>query len=299
MSSEDQDHPTGTMPPLCSPADFKTRTPNWFPPRGAVDTHTHIFEDFYEMAAYRSYTPPVAKVSDLLEMHRSIGVDRLVLVQPSIYGLSNRSILDSLDRLSDGARGVVAADPSLSERELARLQQRGVRGVRLNLHKASGSTVSLDALPEYSRKIASVGWHIEFVLHPGDFADIFPILQALKSRVVIGHFGYVSVQSGVTASPFRRLLELVRDGNTWVKLSAPYRLGASVMPPWPEVVPFARDLLEAAPNRMLWGTDWPHPFLFGEVPNDADIVEQLPLWAPSESVRQLVLVENPEHLYGF
>lgn len=286
-------------PPVCSPADPAPRRPSWTPPPGAVDAHTHIFESRYPLVEDRSYTPPDAPLEQMLAMHDTLGIERVVFTQPSIYGPDSSAILDAMARIPDRARCIIAADPDVTETTLADLDAKGVRGVRINLDNPGGSTIPLSGIPHFAHRIAEVGWHLEFLFMAEDLPELAPMLRDLPIQKSIAHFGYMPAAEGVEYPPFQLLLDLVRDGDTWVKLSSPYRLRVSDMPPWPEAVPLAHALIEAAPDRMLWATDWPHPFKFAGVPNDADLLEQLVLWAPDETTRNRILVDNPARLYRF
>jgi predicted TIM-barrel fold metal-dependent hydrolase len=251
------------------------------------------------MIPNRGYTPPDSNLADMLTMHTQIGIERVVFTQPSIYGIDNSAILSAMDQIPERARAVVAIDLSLPDEELAALDRRGVRGVRLNLDNAGGMPIELDEIPRLAGRIAELDWHIEFLFSGQHFPELLPILRAVQVPISIGHFGYMPAAEGVAYAPFRALVELVKEGNTWMKLSGPNRLGVGDLPPWDAVVPLALALIEANPERMLWATDWPHPNKFGDMPNDADLIEQLALWAPDPALRTRILVDNPARLYGF
>jgi predicted TIM-barrel fold metal-dependent hydrolase len=159
--------------------------------------------------------------------------------------------------------------------------------------------IELDEIPTLAGRIAELGWHIEFLFAGQHLAELLPTLRAVQVPISIGHFGYMPAAEGVAYPPFRALVELVKEGNTWMKLSGPNRLGVGDLPPWDAVVPLALALIEANPERMLWATDWPHPNKFGDMPNDADLIEQLALWAPDPALRTRILVDNPASLYRF
>jgi predicted TIM-barrel fold metal-dependent hydrolase len=235
----------------------------------------------------------------MLEMHSMLGIDRVVFTQPSVYGTDNSAILDAMARIPDRARAVVAIDSAIDDRGLSELDSLGARGIRLNLDNVGGMPVTLNQVPALAARIAELGWHVEFLFAGHDLPELLPLLRSLPAPVSIGHFGYMPAAEGVRYPPFRALLDVVAEGNTWVKLSAPNRLGVGDLPPWPAVVPLAQALIEANPDRMLWATDWPHPNKFGEQPNDADLIEQLELWAPDEPTRHRILVDNPNALYRF
>lgn len=285
--------------PTCLPPVRETRRALLSVPPGSVDCHTHVFVDGYPMIPERGYNPPQSTVDDLLAMHAQLGIDRVVLTQPSVYGTDNSAILDAVDRIPDRARAVVAVAGDVTDGELEAIHARGARGIRLNLDNVGGMPVELDEVPGLVKRIAAFDWHVEFLFAGSELPGLLPLLRSLDAPVSIGHFAYMPAAEGVGYPPFQALLELVAEGNTWVKLSGPNRLGVGDLPPWPDVVPLAEALIAARPDRMLWATDWPHPNKFAAQPNDADLLEQLELWAPDEEMRRRILVDNPAALYGF
>jgi predicted TIM-barrel fold metal-dependent hydrolase len=285
--------------PTCLPPVRDTRRARLVVPPGSVDCHTHVFVDGYPLIPERGYNPPHSTLEDMLAMHEMLGIERVVFTQPSVYGTDNSAILDAASRIPDRARAVVAIRADVSDGELSELHGRGARGIRLNLDNVGGMPVELDEVPGLAKRVAAMGWHVEFLFAGHELTGLLPLLRSLDATISIGHFGYMPATEGVRYPPFQDLLGLVEEGNTWVKLSGPNRLGVGDLPPWPEVVPMARALIEANPDRMLWATDWPHPNKFVEQPNDADLLEQLELWAPDEEMRRRILVDNPTTLYGF
>lgn len=285
--------------PTCLPPVRDTRQAGLAVPPGSVDCHTHVFVDGYPMIPGRGYNPPQSTLDDMVAMHSKLGIDRVVLTQPSVYGTDNSAILDAVGRISDRARAVVAVDGDVTDEELVSLDARGARGIRLNLDNVGGMPVELDEVPGLVKRIAALDWHVEFLFAGHELPGLLPLLRSLDAPVSIGHFAYMPAAEGVGYPPFQALLELVSEGNTWVKLSAPNRLGVGDLPPWPDVVPLARALIDANPDHVVWATDWPHPNKFVVQPNDADLLEQLELWAPDEEMRRRILVDNPSALYGF
>jgi predicted TIM-barrel fold metal-dependent hydrolase len=285
--------------PTCRPPVRETRRANLAVPPRSVDCHTHVFVDGYPLIDNRGYNPPESTLDDMLAMHEKLGIERVVFTQPSVYGTDNSAILDAADQIPDRARVVVAVSGEVTDEQLEGLHSRGARGIRLNLDNVGGMPMELDQVPALVKRIAALAWHVEFLFAGAELPDLLPLLRSLDAPVSIGHFGYMPALAGVDYPPFRALLDLVREGNTWVKLSGPNRLGLGDLPPWPEVTPMAQALIDANPDRMLWATDWPHPNKFGEQPNDADLLEQLQLWAPDEEMRRRILVDNPSALYGF
>lgn len=285
--------------PRCLPPERNTRRSRLEVPAGSVDCHTHVFDSRYPMSPDRGYDPPDSTLDDMLKMHAQLGIERVVFTQPSIYGTDNSAILDAMAEIPDRARAVVALGMDVTDDELVDLDRRGARGVRLNLDNVGGMPIEIDDIPGMARRIAELGWHVEFLFAGHDLPELLPLLRSLEVPVSIGHFGYMPATEGVDHPPFRMLVDLVAEGNTWVKLSAPNRLGLGDLPPWDGVVPMAHALIEANPDRMLWATDWPHPNKYEVQPNDADLIEQLELWAPDPAMRQRILVDNPTALYRF
>lgn len=289
--------PSLVAPTIAGPiAD--TRKPAFSMPHGACDCHAHLFgpQTKYAYAADRRYTPPDATAGDYIRMLRTIGVERAVLVQPSVYMTDNAVILDALAENKFPFRAVAVVNDGVTDAELARMHALGVRGLRLNLRNANG--VPGDLAPRIAARIAPLGWHLQFRINPQDFVSIGPMLRALPVDYVIDHIGQVAVGDGVHGAAFSAILELARSGRCWVKLSAPMRMSARDYP-YPDVTPFVHALVAANPDRMLWASDWPHTTLSCAMPNDGDLVDLLPAWIPDAALRQKILVDNPARLYGF
>lgn len=285
--------------PTCNPPDRNPREAAVTVPANATDCHTHVFVGGYPLSPHRGYNPPESTLADMLHMHAQLGIERVVFTQPSPYGTDNSAILDAAAEIPDRARLVVAVDMSVTDGELADLHAKGARGVRLNLDNVGGMPIELADVPRLAERIAPLGWHIEFLFAGHDLPELAPLIRSVPVPVSIGHFGYMPATEGVDYIPFRMLVELVEEGNTWVKLSGPNRLGVGDLPPWDDVVPLAHALVAANPDRMLWASDWPHPNKYGDQPNDADLLEQIERWVPDRELRERVLVTNPEVLYGF
>ena len=286
-----------TVPTIPGPiAD--TRKPRFALPRGSCDCHAHLFgpQAKYAYAANRRYTPPDATADDYVRMLRTLGVDRAVLVQPSVYMTDNAVILDALAQMDFPLRAVAVVNDSVTDAELARMHKLGVRGLRVNLRNANGAPA--DIAPQLAARIAPLGWHLQFRINAEDFVEIGSMLRALLVDFVIDHIGQVPVADGVNGAAFRAILELTRGGRCWVKLSAPMRMSALEYP-YADVTPFVHALVAAAPERMVWASDWPHTTLTKAMPNDGDLVDLLPAWIPAAAARQKILVDNPARLYGF
>ncbi len=287
----------------CPPPDRMPRRPQLALPPGAVDCHAHVIGPLarYPLSAERVYTPPDCTASAYTAMLTAVGVARTVLVQPSVYGSDNRLLLDTLAEANPAhQRGVAVLAGDESDTELERWHAAGVRGARVNLvdRAERSGTLPMTALHALATRIAPLGWHLELLAHVDEAGDGLAALEALPVPVVFGHFGYMSIGRNVNDPGFRALLTLLRSGRAWVKFTGPYRLTRADLP-YPEVDDAAIALREAAPERLVWGSDWPHVMLKGVMPNDADLNDLIARWLPGAGLRQQVLVDNPQQLYGF
>ncbi len=223
-----------------------------------------------------------------------------MLTQPSVYGIDNRRMLDAVAAAPERLRAVAAVDATVSDAELAQLDRAGVRGIRVNLVDKGGMPFeSIDGVARMAARIAPLGWHIELLVHAHAYPDFRRTMAALPVEVVVGHLGYMRTSEGLDHPGFRDFLGLVADGRCWVKLTAPYRITTSATVPYADVAPVARRLIETRPDRMLWGSDWPHVATKLAMPNDGDLLELLGDWAPDPAIRRQILVDNPTRLYGF
>ena len=287
----------------CLPPDRNPRKPGIALPAGSVDTHVHVFEDRYERSPGRGYNPPESTLADLEHLHETLGVDRVVFTQPSVYGVDNAAILEgmaSLNRRTPGrARAVVALTMDFTDDEVAALDAQGARGIRLNMDNKGGMPVGLDRIPELAARIAPFGWHVEFLFPGKDIFELMPVFEALTVPMSIAHFAYQPATAGVSADGFQALLALVRGGNSWIKISGANRVSETDLPPYDDVKPMAEALIEAAPGRIMWGTDWPHPNKYEVNPNDGDLVDAFGDWVADEAMRRAVMVDTPAAFYRF
>ncbi len=288
----------------CLPPDRHPRKPNVALPKGAVDTHVHVFAPGYKLSPGRGYNPPDSTLADLKHLHTTLGIDRVVFTQPSVYGTDNSAILDGMAALNgetpNRARAVVAITLDISDDELAALDAKGVRGVRLNTDNKGGMPIEMKAIPDLAARIAPFGWHIEFLFPGKDMVELMPTLAAVTAvPISIAHFAYQPATAGVAAPGFQALLELMRRGNTWMKISGANRVSATDLPPYDDVKPMARALIEAAPDRIMWGTDWPHPNKYVANPNDGDLVDAFGDWVTDDAMCRRIMVDTPGALYRF
>jgi predicted TIM-barrel fold metal-dependent hydrolase len=285
--------------PTCAPADPNPRAPRFRIPDNAVDCHAHIFgpAERYPYSRDRAYTPPDASLSDYLRVLKIIGLKRGVLVQPSVYGFDNSCLVDALTKAGRDFRGIAVLDPRCADDELDRLHALGVRGVRFNV--LFGGGVALDQAWELGQRIRRLGWHIQLLVNVSAFPGLSALVRDSPVPVVIDHMGHSPARLGAEHAGFQTLLTLLREGSCWVKLSAPYRLTSMSHPPYSDIANLAKALVDAGPDRCVWGTDWPHPQIAVRMPDDGDLMDHLLDWIPNEEIRRQVLVDNPARLYDF
>jgi 2-pyrone-4,6-dicarboxylate lactonase len=287
----------------CLPPDHSPRRPLLALPEGSIDTHVHVFEPGYALSPGRGYNPPHSTLADLRHLHATLGIARVVFTQPSVYGTDNSAILDAMAALNRErprrACAVVALDMKFTDKQLAALDASGVRGVRLNTDNKGGMPIGMSEIPELAARIAHFGWHLEFLFPGKDIVELMPVFTALKVPMSIAHFAYQSATAGVKAPGFRALVELARRGNTWIKISGANRVSATDLPPYDDVKPMARALIEAAPERIMWGTDWPHPNKYLANPNDGDLVDAFGDWVSDDGMRRKIMVDTPAAFYRF
>lgn len=284
--------------PVCEPPRPPSR-PKFQAPPGATDCHFHIFgpRENYPLSPGRSYDPVEASVDAYLAMAAVLGLQRMVVVQASIYGTDNSCTLDAVEQFGRARASAVAViDDSFDTQALRELDRRGVRGVRFNA--VSGNGTPLDQLETVAGRIAQFGWHIQLFAQGEQLPQLADRVLRLPVPVVIDHMGQVATGRGLDSPEFQALLRLLGSGRCWVKLSG-YRVAASG-PPYADLKAPAQALIAAAPERCVWGTDWPHPHLESRpMPDDGVLLDLLGEWAPDAEQRRRILVDNPATLYGF
>jgi 2-pyrone-4,6-dicarboxylate lactonase len=287
--------------PTCKAPDPNTRTPKYRPPAGACDAHCHIFgpAERYPYAPERTYTPPDAPLSAFVALQATLGLTRAVLVNASCHGRDNTVIVDAIARSGGRYRGIANADDSFSERDFETLHAQGFRGVRFNFVKHLGGVPDMGEFERVLSRIRPLGWHVDLHFDASDLLAYEPLFKKLELAFIIDHMGRVPTAQGLEQPPFQQLLKLARSlENCWVKISGSERI-SSAGPPFTDAVPFAQALIAAAPDRILWGTDWPHPNISRHMPNDGDLVDLIPLMMPEASMQRRVLIDNPQRLYEF
>ena len=286
--------------PVCMAPDPDTKTPAYRPPPGATDAHCHIFGpgDVYPYAADRSYTPPDAPLSRFKELQATLGLERAVLVNASCHGTDNTVILDAIAQSGGKYRGVANVDSTISDEELQRLHEGGIRGIRFNFVQHLGGTPDMAEFHKLVNRIRPLDWHVVLHFDAGDLLAFEEMLSGLPVPFVIDHMGRVPTKDGLDQRPFEILLQTAKMENCWVKICGAERV-SSAGPPFTDAVPFGQAILEVCPDRVLWGTDWPHPNIKKHMPNDGDLVDLIPLFMADAATQQAVLVDNPQRLYGF
>ena len=273
--------------------------PGYSPPPGAIDAHCHVFGPGaqFPYAPERKYTPCDAGKDRLFALRDFLGFDRNVIVQATCHGKDNRALVDALKAAGDRARGVATVGEDITEAELAALDAAGVRGVRFNFLKRLADFTPHDVLRRIADKVAPLGWHVVVYFEAPDLAELKPLFTSLPTKVIVDHMGRPDVSLGVDHPQFQAFVSLLAEHeNIWSKVSCPERLTLAG-PPYDDVVPYARTIVERFPDRVLWGSDWPHPNIKTIMPDDGVLVDNIPKIATTSELRQALLVDNPMRLY--
>lgn len=269
-------------------------------PPGAVDAHCHVFGPGNEFpyAPERKYTPCDAGKDELWALRDRLGFSRNVIVQATCHGADNRAVVDALRASGGRAKGIATVRRSVTDAELADLNAAGVKGVRFNFVKRLVETTPPDELLEIAHRIAPLGWHVVIYFEAADLPELYDFITRLPTLVVVDHMGRPDVSKPVAGPEFGLFVQLMRDNpQIWSKVTCPERLSQSGPPDYADVVPFARHLVETFPDRVLWGTDWPHPNLKSHMPDDGALVDFIPQIAPTAALQHMLLVANPQRLY--
>jgi 2-pyrone-4,6-dicarboxylate lactonase len=287
----------GTKPDACLPPRAPRPPRRIVVPKAAWDCHAHVIgrPPEHRWTSPRNYDPPAATIEDYIDLLDTLSLAFGVLVQVSVHGTDNSALVAGLRAHPDRLRGVAAVTPDVDDRTLEQLHQAGVRGARIMTVTAGG--VSLDAAKTLASRIGPLGWHLEFALHGAELQGAMPHLLELSVPFVIAHFGDCDAESGPGGAQFQALAHLVRNADCHVKLSAAYRLSPA---PWTKVGPLAAALIDLAPDRLLWGSDWPHVAITDPdaMPPTEALLDLLAEWSADEEVQRRILVDNPRRLYG-
>jgi 2-pyrone-4,6-dicarboxylate lactonase len=284
--------------PTVPPANRQTRAPRIKLPAGTCDCHAHIFgpQSTFPYIADAAYIPPDQTVDDYVRVHKTLGITRGVLVQPSVYGTDHSAMIAAMKSGKFDFRGVAVTAPDVTQKQIEDFHQIGFRGIRINL-ASKNRGLSFNDAPRLAQLIKPLKWHLQFFANVNDIAKMEDHFTALPVNLVIDHFGLIDCAAGMDSPGFKTLLRLLERPNVWMKLSGPYHISKR-QPLAPDVTPFVHRIVATAPDRLVWGTDWPHPTA-AWMPDDADLVDMLAEWIPDESTRKKILVENPARLYDF
>ncbi|MDG2112185.1 MAG: amidohydrolase family protein [Actinomycetota bacterium] len=267
----------------------------------ACDAHCHVFgpAERFPFSPTATYTPPDSGVDDFMRLQDRLGLSRAVFVQASCHGVDNAAMVDAIQRGNGRFAGVAMIDGSFTDADLDELHAHQVRGIRFNFVAHLGGAPDIDEFWTLVHRVAALDWHVVLHFDAKDFATYSGVLDAMPVPYVIDHMARVPAADGIEQEPFQRLLERVAtDERCWVKISCAERLTKGKVAPFDDVIPFARALIDCAPDRLLWGTDWPHPNL-AEMPDEGALFDLLGRYAPDPAVREQILVDNPQVLYTF
>lgn len=284
---------------VAHPPDPNTRMPKLVAPPGAVDSHLHLFGPAakYPFVPDTPYMTGDALPESCIAMHKKLGLSHGVIVSGGAYGRNHDHLMDTLTRFPDWFRGVCVPPHDLAKPEIDRMHRAGVRGVRF-VPDGGGKHVS-QINPEVAARVHEFGWHVQFIASKNSLPAHTDRLLALPNTLVIDHFANIDAAQGVNQPGFQALLRMVDTGRTWVKISGAYYC-SRLPPPYPDMQPYVDVLLKAAPERLVWGTDWPHLHTHDDpMPNDADLLDTLLAWVPDETTRNRILADNPAELYDF
>lgn len=274
--------------------------PAFRPPPGAVDAHCHVFGpgDVFPYAPERKYTPGDAPKEKLWELRDYLGFERNVIVQATCHGADNRALVDALKASNNRARGVATVKQDVTDAELRALDAAGVRGVRFNFVKRLVDTTPREVLHSIAERIKPLGWHIVIYFEAAELHELYDFFTSLPTTVVVDHMGRPDVTKPVDGPEFELFVRLIRENtNFWSKVSCPERLSKSGPDGYDDVVPFARRIVDTFPDRVLWGTDWPHPNMKSHMPDDGKLVDFIPRIARTAELQRKLLVDNPMALY--
>jgi len=284
----------------CMPPDPDTRIPDFKVPPKSCDTHCHVFgpANLFPYAADTTYIPPDAPKEKLKQVHDLLGIQRAVIVQASCHGTDNTAMLDAIAHNRENYRGVCIAADNYPDDELERLHEGGVRGVRYNFVKHLGGTPDIANMKKVIERVKPLGWHLVIHADADDLVEFESLFAGFDLPKVIDHMGRVPTSGGIRQKPFQILLKFMQREDFWVKVCGSERISVAG-PPFYDAIPYAQALIKVARDRIIWGTDWPHPNIKKDMPNDGDLVDLVPLFASDEDLQKKVLVDNPARLYGF
>lgn len=284
----------------CMPPDPNTRIPLYKAPPKSCDAHCHVFgpRDIFPYHPDSTYEPPDAGKDRLRTLHDILGIERAVIIQASCHGPDNRAMVDAIANSNGAYRGVCIANKDFSNNDFQDLHDGGVRGVRFNFVTHLGGTPDLEAMKNVLDRIKHLGWHLVIHVNAEDIIKFKDFFAQFDMEIIVDHMGRVPCDEGTEQPAFKILKEFMQRDNWWVKICGSERISRQG-PPFHDAILFARELLTIAPDRILWGTDFPHPNISRWMPNDGELLDLVPLFAEDEALQKKVLVDNPARLYGF
>jgi 2-pyrone-4,6-dicarboxylate lactonase len=284
----------------CPPPDSNTRTPKFKAPPKSCDAHCHVFgpKALFPYHPTSTYEPPDAGKDRLKELHAILGIERAVIVQASCHGPDNSAMLDAIASSKGAYRGVCIARASFTDADFQRLHEGGVCGVRFNFVAHLGGTPNLDAMRSILARVKPLGWHVIIHVNAEDLIKFEEFFSQIEMEIIVDHMGRVPCDQGTGQEAFQILKRFMQRENWWCKICGAERISRAG-PPFHDAIPFAQELIALAPNRILWGTDFPHPNITRWMPNDGDLLDLVPLFAPDPALQRKILVDNPERLYRF
>lgn len=289
------------MKKTCMPPDSNPIRPNYVLPPLACDAHCHVFgpSDLFPYHPTASYNPPDADKHKLMALHNAIGIERAVIVQASCHGPDNRAMMDALSWSEGKWKGVCIADGSFTVEDFKKLDRGGVKGVRFNFVKHLGGAPDLKVMKRVLDKVKPLGWHLVIHVNAEDLIEYESFFKTLGDMIiVVDHMGRIPTDKGVEQKAFKILLEFLDNENWWVKVSGSERISVAG-PPFYDAIPYAQALIQKAPDRVIWGTDFPHPNIKEHMPNDGALVDLLRLFSADDAFMHKILVDNPSRLYGW
>ncbi len=301
MAEPNPRHDEPPEPTVPGPIPLASAPTVFTPPPAACDAHCHVFGPAmqFPFSPNRTYTPPDSGIDAFIELQRRLGLSRAVFVQASCHGTDNSAMVDAIARGEGRYAGVAMIDDTFTDADIAELHEGGVRGTRFNFVAHLGGAPDLDGFWRIVNRVAALDWHIVLHFDAKDLPSHTDLLDAMPVPYVIDHMARVPAAGGVEQESFEQLLELMlSDERCWVKISCAERLTEGKVAPYDDVIPLARALIDAAPNRVLWGTDWPHPNM-AVMPDEGHLLDLLAAYVPDENLRNQILVDNPTTLYDF
>ena len=282
------------------PNSSGTSTPRFKAPRDACDCHLHIYDPRFPMAWPQLRATPNASSAEYKRLQQRLGTARAVVVQPAAYGTDNRVTIAAIEQLGSAkTRGVGVVHPSVKDSELAALHSGGIRGLRFTLHDPKTAVTSVDMIEPLAERVAEMGWHVQLHLRGVQIVELADLIARLPGKIVIDHLGRMPQPEGIHHPAFKIVSRLLESGRGWLKLSGPYLDTKIGSPRYTDITRVAREFVKLAPERLIWGSDWPHPTERDTKPDDAVLFDLLQEWAKDEETRRRILVDNPAALYGF